>query len=195
VKPGTFYTLKNNFKNHDKIKLVLPAKLKYQKSTDGGISLERGPLVFSLNIKQERRIRIPNAINPHSNDEFPAYEFYPASDWNYGLCIDTLNLDETVKFVRTENVNQNPWEVPQMKLVVPAKKISDWKLNVEDSGTKRGQFGNKEYDIYVNGEFVFTPELPSNASLEKAKSNQTENIELVPYGCSKLRVTIFPLVK
>lgn len=204
VKPGAFFTIKSNFKNHDKVKVVLPSKLKFKKWADGGISLEKGPLVYSLKIKEERRIRIPNPADPRSNKDFPAYEFYPASEWNYALAIDTNKLEEQVKFIRTENKNVNPWEVPQMKMIVPVKKVDDWKIILENDVIREQGVAifkdDKQVDWkfepnhHVNGEFLFTPPLPSKEDLLKSKANKTEYIELVPYGCAKLRVTIFPLV-
>jgi hypothetical protein len=45
-----------------------------------------------------------------------------------------------------------------------------------------------------SGDFSFTPGLPEPNTLAKRLGKKTETITLVPYGCTNLRVTIFPRV-
>jgi hypothetical protein len=42
------------------------------------------------------------------------------------------------------------------------------------------------------GSWDFSPLLPNAALLKNSLNNEIETITLVPYGCSKLRVSVFP---
>jgi len=44
----------------------------------------------------------------------------------------------------------------------------------------------------VKGNYTFTPTLPSAESLREMVDSKIQQITLVPFGCTKLRITIFP---
>jgi hypothetical protein len=59
----------------------------------------------------------------------------------------------------------------------------------------------KEYDAKYDdpswlrkGDFVLTPQLPTESTSGIRLADESELVTLVPYGCAKLRLTIFPRV-
>ena len=47
----------------------------------------------------------------------------------------------------------------------------------------------------LKGDFKFTPPLPAPDLIKKRLSAKVGIISLVPYGCTNLRMTIFPVCK
>ena len=47
-------------------------------------------------------------------------------------------------------------------------------------------------EVEDHGHFRLTPPLPDPETLKGRLSDEIEIITLVPYGCTKLRITIFP---
>jgi hypothetical protein len=73
-----------------------------------------------------------------------------------------------------ENVASYPWNLENapLKLIVSAKKIPEWKLYGGMAGP-----------------------LPHSRPQQHLAEKPSEKIELVPYGCTKLRITEFPVVR
>jgi hypothetical protein len=44
----------------------------------------------------------------------------------------------------------------------------------------------------VQGDFELTPQLPEDKKIRESISKDIEMVELVPYGCTQLRISIFP---
>ena len=69
----------------------------------------------------------------------------------------------------------------------PAYKVKGWKL-IQSNTCIRIEPDGK----LLKGKFVFTPPLPERRTLAQHLAARPEIIRLIPYGCTKLRLSIFP---
>ncbi len=191
---GSFIPIDRTFAHNDRITLILPMAIKTQTWPAGGLSLERGPLVYALKIEEDWQIDPDEA---RATPEFPAWNLYPKSDWNYALDLDPENPAAQVQ-LRRNFATIEPWTIDTapLELRVPARKVKNWQMVETD--TVKSHFWDKSLgkaDIYdKTGHFRLTPPLPDPETLPENLSPEREWITLVPYGCTHLRVTIFPQV-
>ena len=179
---GKYLRVNRKWSNGDLVNLNLPKSLSIRKwkKNHNSVSLNYGPLTFSLKIKEnyvEKRSD-KNAIwdskwqKSADTDNWPTYEIYPGSPWNYGLILKD-DLNEVFEIVKKEWPKDNfPFtnESSPIYIKTRAKKIKSWKIG----------------DTKLVGELMDSP----------VESNEKEEIvELVPMGGSRLRISSFPVIK
>jgi uncharacterized protein len=165
-----FVTVDRTFQPGDTLTLTLPMKLALTHWPEDGVALEHGPLVYALPIREKWT---PVVEPRYTTAEFPSWNAHPTSDWNYGLTVTGATLEQAVQ-VRRSAVSDDPWSTPPVHMTVSARKVDDYIL--QDHTNHGGQ--------------QFTPPLPDLST--SRISTQTEQLTLVPYGCTHLRATIFP---
>jgi Uncharacterized protein conserved in bacteria len=198
---GTYIPLQQEYSEGDKVTVILPSQCKLTPGPENGISVEKGPLVYSLKIEEDWKV---DTKDNRSTPDYPAYELFAKSPWNYALCVSNDNLQQQIKVVNRA-YSDNPWNLENapVELKVPARLVSGWNLmnktemKFEKWDVKRNELG-KVITWYIvgseikKGTWSFTPLLPDAALLKKGLSPKIDTVTLVPYGCSKLRITVFP---
>ncbi|MCF8358176.1 MAG: glycoside hydrolase family 127 protein [Prolixibacteraceae bacterium] len=199
---NAYRSIERKYTNGDKIQLVFPQQISVHQSVDNGLWLERGPLVYSLAIEEDWRI---DNSDLKSTIDFPAYNLYAASKWNYALSFSkSIPIEDQVSIER-KPMTSNPWTIGSspISLLVPAREVIGWSLincssieeehwlPVLDNDGNVVDWEMKGY-LSVKGNFNFTPPIPETAKLKEMLLPQVERIKLVPYGCTKLRITVFP---
>jgi hypothetical protein len=215
---GTFVKINRKFRDGDEVVVILPMEIKTTAWPLDGIAIERGPLVYSLRIDEEwdstdtliesavAMLGIYNIRSRYAG--LLGHNVYPKSPWNYALDIDAQKPGSAIRVTQNDWPDDSPWSSaePPLQLMVPARKVIGWDLDrpseitveggIDDPGLVEKAY-DKKYDDPAysrKGEFVFTPQLPSKTDSGIRLAEKTELVTLVPYGCARLRLTIFPQV-
>ncbi len=103
------------------------------------------------------------------SDAFPDYEVHPTTPWNYGLCVDR-DVGQTACTLARAPMASQPWarDGSPVQLLVPGRRIPAWTV--------------------VNGVSGPVPAAPV------ATEGPRELLTLVPFGCARLRIAVFPVV-
>jgi hypothetical protein len=185
AKGPSSYKMNEKWKDGDQILIDLPMEIRVEKRYNNSLSVLRGPLYFALRIDKEYKsvkINYDNFSYKGSVD----WEISPKSDWNYGLLIDKQNLMRGLKI--TENpIGKYPfadkgdmvWSADSAKYI----QVTDEAPLVM---TARG--------IKIPGWIMKnnSADVPPISPIKPV--GDPEVITLVPYGCTRLRITEFPVM-
>ncbi len=183
------------FNDGDVVTLTVPSSIKILDHEGGGTYVQKGPLLYSLAVEAKEEL-ITNEWK--TTEEFPAFNLYPASDWNYAICADT-----DFEFEDTASGTDSPWvstECP-FSIKVKARKIKDWDLERTNTVywfNNTNRLPNKYFQWrrnYLRGDFAFTPRIPDDEYIKNNLAEKVETIKLVPMGSTRLRLTLFPKAK
>jgi DUF1680 family protein len=162
--------INRTWQDGDQVKLHLPMSLKVSQWYDFARTIERGPLVYALRIGEE-------ISKKDRGDRFGEFdEVRPKDKWNYALF--HKDLDELSSNFMVEELDWDgryPWNLENAPISIKARGVRypDWKL--------------------VNGLPLFPAWWGGGGWYSSEEDIPFADITLVPYGCTTLRITEFPV--
>ncbi len=165
---GSFHRLERTWSGTTRVSLRFPMRPQVSLHYNEGVAVERGPLVYSLDIKEEwSRINadVPGRELPHGD-----FEVRPASAWNYGLELPEESPEAAIRF-EERPVGDRPFSPDGTGMAghVSGRRVPDW-------GMAHGWAAEIRPGILESSEPL-------------------EELRLIPYGCTNIRVTEFPRLK
>jgi len=168
---GQLITIDRTWKNGDKLVLQLPMEVTTSNWGRNSRAIERGPLVYALKLEEQWQMG-------SEETEGSYYSIFPKGNWNYGL-LEAI-IKDPVKNLEVRNVKEVTgnfiWNLSHapIEIIASAKRIPGWKMLNE----------------------VAPQPVTDRTGIYKGKVEDTiEKITLIPYGCTKVRIVAFPVVK
>jgi uncharacterized protein len=175
MRAGSLHRIDREWSGTTELTLRFPMRPQIAVRYNDAVAVERGPLVYALKIG-EQWTRV-NADKPHRDLPHGDFEVRPSTPWNYGLVVDPRRIDETIRF-EERPIGDKPFSPDGAGMIAHAKgrQIPGWKI-------VRGWAGE------------ISPADAAWADPAKPATEQPiEDITLVPYGCTNIRITEFPRV-
>lgn len=167
ARPGTYLCLERVWADGDTVSLRLPMEVRLRTWTKNRrtVSVDRGPLTYSLQIREKY-------VRHGGTDRWPAWDIFPDSPWNYGLELPARNPSRAFQVVtRPWPTDDQPWrwDAAPVQLKARGRRIPAWTLDekglvheVQDSPVR--------------------------------STEPVEEITLIPMGAARLRISAFPVI-
>ncbi len=165
VSPGSWVVLARRWKDGDIVRLELPQTVAVKSWQNNAVAVQRGPLWYSLKIGERWQ-------RNGGTDAWPAFEVFPTTPWNYALVIDPKDPARSLELVRKPGpLDPQPFTPGAAPLALRAKarRVPAWTME-------------------SNGLIGQLPPGPVVAD------TQAESVTLIPMGCARLRISVFPLL-
>jgi len=166
IQAGKMFTVAHTWKADDVLELNFPMEVRTKHQVNNAVSVERGPLVFALDMKAKNQITKTHAVQGFSD-----YELLPETSWNYALVLGSDQSVSDTEVLRSAMAD-NPFiaaDAP-VKLKMRARKIPGWGISYNKVAA---------FDVPVSP-------VVSDAPMEE--------ITLVPFGSENIRLSVFPVV-
>ena len=168
TRPGTFHRVEREWRGGTRVSLRFPMQPRVTVRYNDAVAVERGPLVYSLRL-EERWTRV-NADRPHRELPHGDFEVRPGSQWNCGLLVDPADAASGLTF-EERPVGERPFspEGAGMQARVRGRRLPSWEM-------AHGWAAEVAPGLHASAEPL-------------------EDLTLIPYGCTNIRVTEFPQLR
>jgi DUF1680 family protein len=167
---GGWIQIERVWQDGDEISLLFPMPVRREVRPAGALCLHRGPLLLALPLGEEWRdvSCAYTSVEPRARER----ELLPDGTrnvWNYAL--ELANFDGGASHARERVVGQMPFDntAPPIVVAVSARRVFHWNMRHNSAAPP-----------------------PTSPVLT---GERLEVLELVPYGCARLRVAEFPASK
>ena len=162
AKAGQAIRFLREWKDGDEIVLSLPMKVHTETWCDQAWSIYRGPLLYALKMEETWTEKHFEGSDRRFGDTY--WEVTSETPWNYCLMRDSFKPEDCK--VETSPVPAYPWTVDAapVRMRVPARTLPHWTV----------------------------PEDVAYFTQTGLDYGEEKIIELIPYGCSTLRIASFP---
>lgn len=169
---GSILEISRVWKDGDVVDLFLPMEVKISRWHENSAAVERGPLVYALPLEEKWEKK---QFSAEERRQFGKdyYEVTSDSRWNYGMSVRTVDDPRSAPVAVDEDKASLDyfWNLDNapVKIRVKVKELPVWQ-----------QYGEMAGPVPFSVRSTPCPE---------------EEVELVPYGCTTLRITEFPVVR
>lgn len=167
AKAERYVRIARTWSDGDRVAIDLPmhVSVKTWAQNKHSVSVDRGPLTFSLKIGEK-------VTRTGGTDRWPAWSLEPTTPWNYGLVLDAEDPAKSFKVLEHDRFPGDDMPFTQaaapIRLLAKGRKIPQWKAD------------------YL-GLVGLLQESPAKTS------EPVEEVALIPMGAARLRITQFPV--
>lgn len=170
IEGGNIAIINRSWNQNDVIELQFSMEVSTSTWFENAIAIERGPLVYALKLKEKWEKK----ESSHDWSSQSYYRITTDEPWNYGLVeFDRSKINEIAKVCIDSAKQQSlfPWntENAPIEIKMKARLIPTWQLYNEMAGPQPFSFCN-------------------------GAEGEEKEIVLIPYGCTTLRISEFPIV-
>ena len=165
-----------SWKEGDKLTLTLNAKVRSERWWDSAAVITRGPLLYALKMEEKWEKHICEGDDIKQLGEY-YYEVTSPTEWNIAVKSTDIAENAIEKCFTVEKLNTTgsttPWSLEGAPLQIKAKglKLPTWGMNYNSAA-----------------DFTFRNQQPA-----KGEVGEEVEITLIPFGCTTLRITEFPV--
>lgn len=169
IKNG-IHTINRKWGKADRVQLQLPMTITTSNWGRNSRTIERGPLVYALKLKEIAR----KGNEPAEGDYLSLSTTDP---WNYGLSKKIVDDPAGLKITEKKLKTNFKWaqDYAPVEIVASGKRIPSWK--------------------FEKGRVADQPVTDRNGIYKGPVAERLETFTLIPYGFTRLRVVAFPVVE
>lgn len=165
--------INREWKAGDVVELELPMHIFKNTWYENSMSVERGPITYALKVGDD----VTTVKNDKDPIEYGATynELRPTTPWNYALIqVADNKLNDQYKIEKVKAVSDYPWnpESAPLQIKTKGRRIPSWGIYNEMAGP-----------------------IPYSLTYQLETAKELEDITLIPYGCTNLRISQFPVVR
>lgn len=171
LKAGTIVKIDRTWEKGDVLTLKMPMNVSVSRWYDGSAVVERGPLIYALKLHEKwEKKTFEGEKASHYGPWY--YEVTTQDKWNFGLPMQTVeHPTEHITVIKSNQNDIYPWTPETAPIVLKTKGLpmKDWTIY-------RGESGSINFFTQQGKDY-----------------GESQTIDLIPYGCTTLRITEFPV--